>query len=657
MAESWIFDVTGGTGVDLWSREGDRVRHSREECPPSFYLSLSDPHAHWEMLAELEDRYGAAGCRFETIYGPVNGYRVPADRKVAEAIERQTRGQVSLYNVDVRTEQQYFARRGLFPCAREGESRFSPDIDAPLTVTEIRVPGMPYRNPSFTGTIVDGKTLSGSEQTVLADLFSLVAATDPDVILFPHADAWMQVIEEKARGYGLEMPFSRSGRYRRLGSRSYWSYGRREFREAAVIPEGRILIDTEESFVYREGGLAGVCMAARLTGLSPNLTSRFTPGTLVSAYEIYEAVRRGIAVPFRKSDPERVRRCSSLRAADRGGMMFQPEPRLYGRTAQLDFTSLYPSIIVRYNLSPETIRMPKRRGFLAEALAPLLDLRISTKSLKKGDPAYAGIDSVLKWMLVTCFGYTGYKNAKFGSIEMHERITGISREILLSVKATAEEMGFSVLHGIVDCLWVQGEGVRALQERIERETGLLLEREDYTWLVFLPQADGSGAYNRYFGRLSDGTVKVRGIAARRRDAPPYIVAMQRDLLAVMGEAETPAELPLCEERVRAVYRRYHDGLSGADPADLVIRRRISRTDYSRACIEAAAVRAFRDHGVSPAPGMEIAYVVRDASRLLVDPEWDAGFADLHYYRSLVGKAWEEIEFAFRLRDPGTSQRR
>ena len=62
-------------------------------------------------------------------------------------------------------------------------------------------------------------------------------------------------------------------------------------------------------------------------------------------------------------------------------------------------------------------------------------------------------------MLVTCFGYTGYKNAKFGRIEVHEGITGRSRDILLQTKDIAEEMGFRVLHGIVDCLWVQGSPV------------------------------------------------------------------------------------------------------------------------------------------------------------------------------------------------------
>ena len=96
-----------------------------------------------------------------------------------------------------------------------------------------------------------------------------------------------------------------------------------------MIPEGRVLIDTAKSFVFNEGGLKGVLMASRLSGLSPNLTGRFTSGTLISAYEVYEAVREGIAVPFRKSDPEVVRRFADLKKADRGGMMLQPVPGLY----------------------------------------------------------------------------------------------------------------------------------------------------------------------------------------------------------------------------------------------------------------------------------------------------------------------------------------
>jgi len=82
-----------------------------------------------------------------------------------------------------------------------------------------------------------------------------------------------------------------------------------------MIPEGQVLIDTAKSFVYTEDGLKGVLMASRLSGLSPNLTSRFTPGTLISSYEVYEALRRGVAVPFRKRDAEAIRLVLFLRSS------------------------------------------------------------------------------------------------------------------------------------------------------------------------------------------------------------------------------------------------------------------------------------------------------------------------------------------------------
>jgi DNA polymerase I len=37
----------------------------------------------------------------------------------------------------------------------------------------------------------------------------------------------------------------------------------------------------------------------------------------------------------------------------------------------------------------------------------------------------------------------------------------------------AENMGYEVLHGIVDCLWVIGEPISVFKEAVERETGIL----------------------------------------------------------------------------------------------------------------------------------------------------------------------------------------
>jgi DNA polymerase I len=87
--------------------------------------------------------------------------------------------------------------------------------------------------------------------------------------------------------------------------------------------------------------------------------------------------------------------------------------------------------LILCNLSPETLEHPESSGFLSTVHSSLLNLRIETKRLKKTNPDYKGIDSILKWMPVTCFGYTGYRNAKFGQIQVHERITETSRELLM----------------------------------------------------------------------------------------------------------------------------------------------------------------------------------------------------------------------------------
>ena len=60
-----------------------------------------------------------------------------------------------------------------------------------------------------------------------------------------------------------------------------------------------------------------------------------------------------------------------------------------------------------------------------------------------------------KWILLVCFGYTGYRNARFGRIECYESITAFSRDILLIAKETVEQAGYKVLHGIIDSLWIK----------------------------------------------------------------------------------------------------------------------------------------------------------------------------------------------------------
>jgi DNA polymerase elongation subunit (family B) len=70
----------------------------------------------------------------------------------------------------------------------------------------------------------------------------------------------------------------------------------------------------------------------------------------------------------------------------------------------------------------------------------------------------------MKWLLVRCFGYAGYKNARFGKIETYEAINAVARETLLFAKEIAETDGFELINALVDSLYVWREGGTRLAE-------------------------------------------------------------------------------------------------------------------------------------------------------------------------------------------------
>ncbi len=242
----------------------------RASLIPLFYLYLKDPRP-CDMIEALESRYQAQECSFETIFGPLDGHKIRGDRSVAEKIEKQTRYAADLYNVDVRRDQQYMAQRDMFPCGEMDESRFSPDFEDPSELPGDRGEGRPWPRPRQRDLLHRDP---GGRKRKLEDrrgrcspiFMELIKVHDPDVILFPYADG-TQLMVQRARRYGIDQSISRSGHFRSMAAKSYWSYGQVNHKDGALIPEGRVLIDTAQSFTYREGGLKGVLLASPLRPL------------------------------------------------------------------------------------------------------------------------------------------------------------------------------------------------------------------------------------------------------------------------------------------------------------------------------------------------------------------------------------------------------
>jgi DNA polymerase elongation subunit (family B) len=328
------------------------------------------------------------------------------------------------------------------------------------------------------------------------------------------------------------------------------------------------------------------------------------------------AHRDGVLIPEQKAEPEDPTRPDELLAADRGGLVFVPKLGFTPNVAELDFVSQFPSIMARFNISPETVNCPccpdapripelgyricqRRRGITSRVVERLIAKRSELKTLLKKSPPDTALRMKLqrdsmKWLLVCCFGYTGYKNARFGKIEAHEAINAVARETLLVAKEIAEADGFELIHALVDSLYVWKDGAtredyERLSQEIENRTRLPLATESlYRYVVFLPskQYFDVPVPNRFFAVGEDGDLKVRGLECRRHDTPPLLARMQHEVLAILAEAHDYQSYLQKLEVARMVLANYQERLASGDVEikDLVVSKRITKQprDYQRA---------------------------------------------------------------------------
>jgi DNA polymerase, archaea type len=557
-------------------------------------------------------------------------------------------GKYRIYDVDVLPSQSYFYEHDIFPlafcevvdnnnhCSKlrwlNKDSIWSADYKIPdfktirLTVN-LRKEGKIERYTDKIDSITikphqqkkgssnnNDKTISiecndSSEYDIIKQLKVEVSNIDPDFIFTEDGDSFTfpyLIYRAEQNCAEEELCLSRESVPLRKPTRegmSYFSYGRVYFRPTAIKLFGRIHIDKSNTFVYNESGLQGLYEIARLCRMPLHTAARASIGKCLSSLQFYYATQKGILIPWKPTIAEHYKTLGALLIADRGGFIFEPQTGVHQQVAEFDFVSLYPNIMLKKNLSAETIlcnccpnsklRVPelgyniceKRIGIVPMSLKIVLDKRKKYKELLKRPTnnglsyalktIYDSRQNALKWILVTSFGYLGFNNAKFGRIDAHIAVCAFDRQILLHAVKIAERNGYRVLHGIVDSIWIQrekkGEDVPdktvdiqnylKLKESIERETGFKLTFEGiYKWIVFVHSKanDILPVPNRYFGAFEDGNLKIRGIEARRHDTPVLFSRCQNEILKVMAAngnniQELKALLPT---KVNNIFQRY-----------------------------------------------------------------------------------------------------
>ncbi len=591
---------------------------------------------------------------------------------------------LTLYNCDILTSRLFFYETGLFPlarcvaeCATDEAKELAlvsqpEDLEydlPPLTVLRLRLESLastprdehaddlPTANPTHgrPGCLeasVDGEAvvLDGDDPAdTVHSLNRLLHRYDPDVLLTEWGDPVLlpHLLAIAARvGVPLHLNRDPTAQVRTRRSRSYMTYGQVVYQASARMLFGRWHIDLRNSFIFGESELGGLLEVARLARIPVQELARTSTGTAISSMQLQRAVHDGILIPWQKSEPEGFKTASQLIVTDKGGLTYQPLVGLYEHVGELDFSSMYPTIMARSNISPETVscaccpdsRVPeidytvcrRRRGLVPQVLDHLLERRIYYKQRKQTTTGalralYDQRQAALKWCLVTSFGFLGYRNARFGRIEAHEAVTAFAREMLLRAKEVAEAQGFRMLHALVDSMWLQRPGATrvdyaALAQAVTGATGLPIGVEGvYQWISFLPSKThrGVGVPNRYMGVFDDRTTKVRGIEVRRSDMPALVVQTQECMLQRMFRCSTLADvraaLPEILGFLEDALIRLRAG--DVDAAELVVTNTLSQDvrEYRHNTVQAITARTLDRHGAHLHPGEAVQFILTDVN--------------------------------------------
>ena len=523
------------------------------------------------------------------------------------------------------------------------------------------------------------RVLRGTEEQILRAFQSYLDASDPDVLALFDADS------EKLPLLGLragpmKLRLGRMPRPTKLFE-SRVNAGRvTHWRSPQVRAPGRVIMDlwkdartdadlkrTDMSLdsIYRQEVGDAKCQseAAMVYRVARERLPMFTSWCgrcmmpldsvtrekhgFMNASMVNATLIRTTVIPEEAEYPEGFKTSLVQSIKENGGLVITPVAGLHEDVAILDFSSLFPRIFVKHNISPETINCKheecrlkpklvpflgfhicqKRTGIYSEVFGKVLEerdrIREQMKALDPSDESYRRLESInksLKMQLVSPYGYMQFELNNFRTVDGNRSVPAFGRWYLLKARDIAEDAGFSVIYADTDSLFVQRRGAkkedfRRLADQIDGELDMDIKLENVCrWVLFLPERQGcaKGLKKKYFASV-DGKPFARGLEVRRQDRARIAKTTQEHVLEMLATArdgkEFKAMVPAVAAYVRGQVSRIMEGELSAD--DLVIIRKLSHRpeEYKAPVHHAVAADMLAKSGISVRVGGKIEYIV------------------------------------------------
>ena len=309
-----------------------------------------------------------------------------------------------------------------------------------------------------------------------------------------------------------------------------------------------------------------------------------------------------------------------------GGGIIHPRSGLYRNVMVFDFRSLYPSIIVTFNIDPLTlldhggpndIVSPISVAFSrSEAILPVLLKRFFAARHTAQQAQDRVASFVYKIIMNSCYGIFGAPTCRFADARLSGAITSFGRHILNWCNDNFIELGYRVLYGDTDSLFVLADlpadapparlftlGESLCNEINRRLTGYLRQEYDLASQLELefekaysgfllpplriadraqiddnPDEEQRGRAKGYAGRLATADpdsadsmpIEIIGMEAARRDWTDMAHAFQYQLLKLLFDDAT------IEEIHTAIQTARRDLFAGVYDDRLIYRKRLRK---------------------------------------------------------------------------------
>jgi len=283
-----------------------------------------------------------------------------------------------------------------------------------------------------------------------------------------------------------------------------------------------------------------------LVGYPMDYVLRASPGHRVDGYIVYHSMKLNEVIP---------RKVESPYEKYKGAIVFTPHPGLHNNVAVLDFASMYPHIIAKYNISPDTLMHPNEEGeayvapevnhrfrvspdgLYKSAILKLLEARKQIKKRIKELPegpertALEAQERAIKVVANAMYGYMGWVSSRWYMKEVAEAITAWGRNTIITAAELANKrFGLKVIYGDTDSLFVEykSDAVNRLIEAIENELGMEIKLETiYKRILF------TEAKKRYAGLTINNELDLTGFEAVRGDWCDYAKRVQEKVLSIL----------------------------------------------------------------------------------------------------------------------------